>query len=329
MAQATYDVLGVGNAIVDILAQAEDAFLEKHGMAKGGMALVDESQTHAIYNAMGAGVESSGGSAANTIAGIASFGGKTGFIGRVRDDEFGKIFAHDLRSLGVIFNTPAATSGPSTARCLILVTPDAQRTMNTHLGACVELSEDDIDPALVGASKITFLEGYLFDPPQAKDAFRKAARLAREAGRKVALTLSDSFCVHRHGDDFRELIANHVDILFANDDEIEALYGNRDIDAAADKLASQVEVAAITLGAEGSLLARGTERVRVPAVPTEVVDTTGAGDLYAAGVLYGLANDLPLEQCGRLGSIAAAEVISHYGARPETSLAELAKEVAK
>ena len=324
MSEAKYDVLGIGNAIVDILAQTDEAFLTAQGMAKGGMALIDETQAHAIYEAMGSAVEASGGSAANTIAGIASFGGKAAYIGRVKDDEFGRIFAHDLRSIGVEFSTPAAQDGPATARCLVLVTDDAQRTMNTHLGACVELTEADIDPALVAASRITFLEGYLFDPPQAKAAFRKAARLAREAGRKVALTLSDSFCVHRHGEDFRKLIAEDIDILFANDDEIEALFGNRDIEAAATALSAQVEIAAITLGAEGSLLIRGDERVRVPAVPTTLVDSTGAGDLYAAGVLYGLSNGLPLERCGQLGSIAAAEILSHYGARPEYSLAELA-----
>lgn len=325
MSEAKYDVLGIGNAIVDILAQSDDAFLAAQGMAKGGMALVDEAQAHAIYDAMGSGVEASGGSAANTIAGIASFGGSAAFIGRVRDDEFGRIFAHDLRSLGVDFATPMASGGTATARCLILVTPDAQRTMNTHLGACVELTEQDVDPALVAAARITYLEGYLFDPPRAKLAFYEAAKLARAAGRKVALTLSDSFCVHRYRDEFLEFIAGHVDILFANESEVEALLGTSDIAAAADTLASQVEVAAITLSEKGSLLARGTERVAVPAAPlTRLVDSTGAGDLYAAGVLFGLCRGLPLAECGRLGSLAAAEVLSHYGARPETELAELA-----
>lgn len=325
MTQATYDVLGVGNAIVDILAQADDAFLADQGMEKGAMTLVDEARAHAIYDAMGAAVEASGGSAANTIAGVASFGGKAAFIGRVRDDEFGRIFAHDLRSLGVAFSTPAATGGPATARCLILVTPDAQRTMNTHLGACVELTEADIDPALVAAAQVTYLEGYLFDPPQAKDAFRKAARLAREAGRKVALTLSDSFCVHRYHDEFLELIGEHIDILFANEAEMEALYPGASLADAATLLAGQVEIAAITRSEKGSLLVSGDARVEVEAQPLDrLVDTTGAGDLYAAGVLYGLSQGRPLAECGRLGSIAAAEVISHYGARPETSLAALA-----
>lgn len=325
MTQADHDVLGVGNAIVDILAQTDDAFLEAHGMAKGGMALVDEAQAQAIYRAMGPGVEASGGSAANTIAGVASFGGRAAFIGRVRDDEFGRIFAHDLRSLGVEYQTPVAADGSATARCLILVTPDAQRTMNTHLGACVELTGDDIDPALVAASRVTYLEGYLFDRDDAKEAFRKAAQLARAAGRKVALTLSDSFCVHRHHDEFLDLIRDHTDILFANEAEIEALYPGTALADAASLLAAQVGIAAITRSEKGSLLVSGDARVEVKAQPIEaLVDTTGAGDLYAAGVLFGLSREMPLAECGRLGSIAAAEVISHFGARPEVSLASLA-----
>lgn len=325
MSEAIHDVLGVGNAIVDIIAQADEAFLEAHGMAKGGMALIDEARAHALYAAMGSAIEASGGSAANTIAGVASFGGRAAFIGKVRDDEFGQIFGHDLTSLGVRFTTPAATDGAATARCLVLVTPDAQRTMNTHLGACVDLTPADIDADLVAASAITYLEGYLFDPPAAKDAFRKAATIARGAGRKVALTLSDSFCVHRYKDEFKQLIAEHIDILFANEAEIEALYGSRDIAAAADDLAGQVGIAAITRSEKGSLLVSGGERVAVPAAPIEeLVDTTGAGDLYAAGVLYGLSRRLSLAECGRLGSLAAAEVIQHYGARPLQPLGELA-----
>lgn len=325
MSEAKYDVLGIGNAIVDILSQADDALLEAEGMPKGGMALIDEARAHAIYELMGSAVEASGGSAANTIAGVASFGGKAAFIGRVKDDEFGRIFAHDLRSMGVDFDTPAASDGTATARCLILVTDDAQRTMNTHLGACVELTADDVDPQLVADSRITYLEGYLFDPPQAKQAFYKAAKLARAAGRKVALTLSDSFCVHRYRDEFAEFINGHVDILFANEHEVEALLGTSDMEAAADQLKGQVELAAITLSAKGSMLVRGDERVHVPAAPLErLVDSTGAGDLYAAGVLFGLSRGLPLAECGRLGGLAAAEILSHYGARPETSLAELA-----
>ena len=325
MSDATYEVLGIGNAIVDVIAEADDAFLGAHGMAKGGMALIDEAQASAIYAAMGPGIEASGGSAGNTIAGVASFGGKAAFIGKVRDDMLGEIYQHDLRALGVHFTTPVATSGASTARCLVLVTDDAQRTMNTFLGACVDLTPDDIDEALVAAAGITYLEGYLFDPPLAKEAFRKAARVARGAGRKVALSLSDSFCVHRYRDEFLALIAEHIDILFANEAEIAALYGVADVDAAADALAGQVEIAAITLGAAGSLLVRGDERVRVAAAPVDkVIDTTGAGDLYAAGVLFGLSRGLPLAECGRLGGIAAGEIISHYGARPQTALATLA-----
>ncbi|HWJ68478.1 MAG TPA: adenosine kinase [Sphingobium sp.] len=325
MSDTIHDVLGVGNAIVDIIAQADDAFLDRHGMAKGGMALIDEARAHALYADMGSAIEASGGSAANSIAGIASFGGRAAFIGKVRDDEFGRIFGHDLTSLGVHFTTPPATTGAATARCLVLVTPDAQRTMNTHLGACVDLTPADIDADLVAACAITYLEGYLFDPPAAKEAFRKAATIARGAGRRVALTLSDSFCVHRYKDEFKQLIAEHIDILFANESEIEALYGSGDMAAAADDLAAQVSIAAITRSEKGSLLISGSERVAVPAAPIEeLVDTTGAGDLYAAGVLYGLSRQLPLAECGRLGSIAAAEVIQHYGARPLQPLAAIA-----
>jgi len=319
-------VLGVGNAIVDILSQAEDAFIEQQGMVKGGMGLVDEARAHEIYGLMGSAVEASGGSAANTIAGIASFGGRTAFIGKTKNDEFGQIFRHDLKSLGVHYDTPAASDGIATARCLILVTPDAQRTMNTHLGACTNLGPDDIDPELVAASSITYLEGYLFDPPQAKDAFRKASRLARGAGRKVALTLSDSFCVERYHDEFLGLIEEHIDILFANEAEIKALYPGSSLKEAVAALAGRVEIAAITRSERGSILAHGEERVKVPAQPIdELVDTTGAGDLYAAGVLYGLTRGLPLAECGRLGSIAASEVIGHYGARPVTSLRTIAQ----
>jgi sugar/nucleoside kinase (ribokinase family) len=325
MSDATIEVLGIGNAIVDVIANTDDAFLAAHGMDKGGMALIDEARASKIYDAMGPGIEASGGSAGNTIAGVASFGGTAAFIGKVRNDVLGDIYKHDLKSMGVHFDTPVATEGASTARCLVLVTDDAQRTMNTFLGACVDLTRDDIDEALVASAGITYLEGYLFDPPAAKEAFRKASVIAHKAGRKVALSLSDSFCVHRYKDEFLDLIAENIDILFANEAEITALYGTGDVDAAADTLAAQVEIAAITLGAEGSLLIRGDERVRVPAAPVDkVVDTTGAGDLYAAGVLFGLSRGLPLAECGRLGSIAAGEIISHYGARPLTELSKLA-----
>lgn len=324
MTNTTYDVLGVGNAIVDILATTDDQFLAAQGMAKGGMALIDEERAHAIYQAMGPCVEASGGSAANTIAGIASFGGKAAFIGKTRDDEFGTIFAHDLHSLGVAYDTPHAADGAATARCLVLVTPDAQRTMNTHLGACVDLGPEDIDEQMVAASAVTYLEGYLFDPPRAKEAFRKAAALAAANGRQVALTLSDSFCVERYRDEFCHFIRDHVDILFANEAEIAALFPGADLAEAANQLARVAKVSAITRSEHGSLLVRAHERIEVPAKPvTRLVDTTGAGDQYAAGVLHGMTRALPLAECGRLGSLAAAEVISHYGARPEMALKDL------
>jgi sugar/nucleoside kinase (ribokinase family) len=323
MSASPIDVLGIGNAIVDVIAHADDAFLDAQGMPKGGMALIDEARAESIYADMGAGIQASGGSAGNTIAGIASLGGKPAYIGKVKADVLGKVFTHDLRAMGVRFDTPAATDGPATARCLILVTSDAQRTMNTFLGACVNLTPDDIDEALVAAAGITYLEGYLFDPPHAKEAFRKAAKIARNAGRKVALSLSDSFCVDRYRDEFRALIEDHIDIVFANEDEITTLY-QTDLAAATAAVSASSGIAAITLGAKGSLIACGNERVGIPAAKvTQVVDTTGAGDLYAAGVLHGLSRGLSLAECGRLGSIAAGEIISHFGARPETPLVGL------
>jgi len=327
MKDSPIDVLGIGNAIVDILAPVDEAFLARHAMAKGGMAIVDEARAHLIYADMPAGVEASGGSAANTIAGVASFGGRTAFIGKVKDDEFGRIFQHDLASQGVLFRTEPAHDGPATARCLVLVTADAQRTMNTHLGACIDLGPDDVEPVLVAGSAIVYLEGYLFDPPHAKAAFRKAATIAREAGRKVALSLSDSFCVQRYRTEFRDLVADHVDILFANEAELRELCGHDDIGEAANYLAANAEIAAVTLGAKGSLIISGDQRIHLPAAPVEtLVDTTGAGDLYASGVLFGLSQNMPLAECGWLGSLAAAEVISHYGARPHARLDRLAKD---
>lgn len=321
------DVLGIGNAIVDILAPVDDAFLARHGMAKGGMALIDEDQADALYADMPPGVEASGGSAANTIAGVASFGGRAAFVGKVKDDAFGRIFQHDLSSLGVLIRTAPTTEGPATARCLVLVTDDAQRTMNTHLGACVGLTPDDIDPWVVAGSGIVYLEGYLFDPPEAKAAFRKAASIARAAGGKVALSLSDRFCVQRYRTEFRELIADHIDILFANEAEIQELCGHDDLGLAADYLSANTGIAAITRGAQGSLIVSGDQRIHLPAVPVQtLVDTTGAGDLYAAGVLSGLSRGKPLAECGWLGSVAAAEVISHYGARPQRRLDRFAAE---
>jgi sugar/nucleoside kinase (ribokinase family) len=273
---------------------------------------------------MGPAIQMSGGSAANTMAGIASLGGRAAYVGKVRNDDLGEVFSHDLRAMGVHFDTLADTDGASTARCLVLVSPDAQRTMNTYLGACANLTSSDIDPSLVQSSAIIYLEGYLFDPPAAKQAFRKAARIARDAGRKVALSLSDSFCVERHRSDFLQLISEHIDILFANEAEISALYETTDVSTAARLASKNASFVAVTLGAAGSLLLCGDDEVRVPAEPLDhLVDTTGAGDLYAAGVLFGLSRGLSLRDCGRYGSIAAGEIISHFGARPEADLSKM------
>lgn len=325
MASPTIDVVGIGNAIVDVLTQADDAFLERHGLVKGTMALIDAARAETLYAEMGAGLEMSGGSAANTMAGIASLGGAGAYIGKVRDDQLGQVFAHDIRAIGVRYETPPLTTGPATARCLILVTPDAQRTMNTFLGAGAALAPADVDAGLVASARVTYLEGYLFDPPGAKEAFRAAARVAHEAGRKVSLTLSDPFCVDRHRADFRDLVAHHVDILFANQAEICSLYDTDDFDAAARAVRGQCEVAVLTRSERGSLVIAGERTHPIDAVPVaRVVDTTGAGDLYAAGFLFGLTHGRDLATCGRLGSLCAAEVISHYGARPEASLKQLA-----
>ncbi|HTI66715.1 MAG TPA: adenosine kinase [Caulobacteraceae bacterium] len=322
MSEATLDVVGIGNAIVDLIDDTDDAFLARHGMAKGGMALIDEGQAEAIYAAMGPAKATSGGSAGNTIAGLASLGARCGYIGKVRDDQLGKVFRHDITAAGVSFPTPSTTDGPATARCLILVTPDAQRTMNTFLGACVDLRPEDIDEALISSAKITYLEGYLYDPPHAQEAFRKAAAIARAAGRKVSLSLSDSFCVMRHREAFLHLLRS-VDVLFANEAELTALFETDDFDAAVELARGQVALAAVTRGAAGAVIVSAFDTVTVPAAPVaKVVDTTGAGDLFAAGFLFGLTRDLPLAECGRLGTLAAAEIISHYGGRPETPLAE-------
>jgi sugar/nucleoside kinase (ribokinase family) len=317
------DVVGIGNAIVDVIAPADDAFLAANGMSKGAMMLIDETRAHVIYAQMASAIISSGGSAGNTIAGIASLGGRTGYIGKVRDDEFGRSFRHDIMAAGAIFRTPAASAGPETAQCLILVTPDGQRTMNTYLGACVNLVPEDIDEELVAAARFTYLEGYLYDEPSAKRAFTRAAEIAHGAGRQVALSLSDAFCVERHRRDFLQLVDHHVDVLFANEGEIAALF-EAPLEAAIARLARMTRLATITRGAEGSLVVSATEAVEIEADFVEhVIDTTGAGDLYAAGFLFGLARDATLRQCGRLGSIAAAEIISHYGARPQTPLHRL------
>jgi sugar/nucleoside kinase (ribokinase family) len=321
-----FDVVGIGNAIVDVLAHAEDATLASLGLKKGAMTLVDATEAETLYAHMGPGMECSGGSCANTIAGIASLGGRAAFIGKVKGDQLGQVFRHDIRSLGVHFETPPATVGPATARCLVFITPDAQRTMQTYLGACVELGHEDIDPAVVGAAKITYLEGYLWDPPRAKEAILKACEIAHARGHKVALSLSDPFCVNRHRVEFRELVAGHIDILFANEQEIMALYQAPNFDRALQSVRGHVEVACLTRSEKGSVVLRGSELHIIDAAPVEaVVDTTGAGDLYAAGFLYGFTHGQDLAVCGRLASLCAAEVIGHIGARPEVPLSELAK----
>ena len=323
-----YDVIGVGNALVDVLSLEEEAFLERHGLVKGSMTLIDPERAEALYGAMGVGVEMSGGSAANTLAGIASFGGRGGFIGRVRDDELGKVFAHDIRAVGVEFAGSAASGGLPTGRCLIVVTPDGERTMNTLLGAAGELGPDDVDAQFIAQARITYLEGYLFDQEDAGAAFHKASDAAHDAGRMVALTLSDSFCVERYLEAFKELVADRVDVLFGNEHELTLLFESSDVDEALTKAEAHCDLIAVTLGAKGAVVSVGGDRVHVPAEPVErVVDTTGAGDLFAAGFLHGLSRGLDPATCGRLGALASAEVISHVGARPETSLAALAEPV--
>jgi sugar/nucleoside kinase (ribokinase family) len=327
MMQPAVDVVGIGNAIVDVIARADEAFLAKEALVKGTMALIDAERAEALYRIMGPGIEASGGSAGNTMAGIASLGGTGAYIGKVRDDLLGDVFRHDMTAQGVRFETPAATTGPGTARCLILVTADGQRTLNTYLGACVGLGPDDIDPDIVGAAQVTYLEGYLFDPPLAQQCFYKAAAVAHAAGRRVALSLSDPFCVERHRAAFRDLVDGHVDILFANEAEICSLYETDDFAAAAAAVRGHVAVAALTRSALGSVILADGEEHRVAAAPVvRVVDSTGAGDLYAAGFLHGLTRGLPLPMCGETGSLCAAEIISHVGARPERRLSELVAE---
>lgn len=327
MAATRYDVIGVGNAIVDVIATADDAFLSQHGIEKGAMTLIDEERAQTLYAAMGPGQEVSGGSAANTLAGVASLGGRGAYIGKVADDQLGEIFGHDLRATGVEYSTAPLSGGPATARCLILVTPDAQRSMNTFLGASTLFSEGDVDAERIAAAAITYLEGYLYDRDEAKAAFVRAADIARKAGRKVALTLSDPFCVDRHRASFRDLVANHVDIIFANEAELKSLYLTDSFDEALAAVRAETRIAAVTRSEKGAVIVSGDEAVRVPADTVDrLVDTTGAGDLFAAGFLLGLARGAGLETCGRLGAMAAAEVISHVGARPLVSLAGLARE---
>jgi fructokinase len=325
MADSSLDVVAIGSAIVDVLSRADEDFLAAHDMVKGSMQLIDEGSADVIYAAMGPGVETSGGSAANTAAGLASFHSRVAFIGKVRDDQLGQVFAHDIRSIGVAFDTPPATDGPSTARCLILVTRDAQRTMNTFLGAASLIGPGDIDEELVASAKVVLCEGYLWDMPAAKEALVKAMDAAHAAGGKVAFSLSDAFCVERHRAEFLDLVRDHVDILFANQAEICSLYETSAWDQAVEHVAGHIEVACLTRSEHGSLIATGDgQRVNVPAhVLRRVVDTTGAGDLYAAGFLHGYTHDRPLDVCGRLAALAAGEVISHVGARPQVTLAGL------
>ncbi len=324
MAGASIDVTGIGNAIVDVLCHADEALLLRSGLTKGTMALIDEPRADELYASMGSGIEISGGSAANTMAGIASLGGRAAYVGKVRDDQLGEVFRHDLQAVGVSFETAASRHGPPTARCLILVTPDAQRTMGTFLGACRELGPEDIDEALVRSSQVTYMEGYLWDPAGAKEAFLKACRIAEKAGRKVSLSLSDPFCVERHRGELLELVDQHVDILFANEHEICSLYQAPHIEDAMAAVRGRCELIALTLSEKGSVVLVGHETFAVAAVPVaEVADTTGAGDLYAAGFLYGYTHGLGPAECGSLGAACAAEVISHFGARPERALCEL------
>jgi fructokinase len=318
-----FDILGIGNAIVDVVAQADDTFLSRHDMRKGSMTLIDADVAETLYAAMPPGQESSGGSAANTCAVAAALGSRVAYLGKVADDQLGEVFRHDMTAIGTHFPSTPLHGGASTARCLILVTPDGQRTMNTYLGACVSFSETDVPEALVADAAVTYLEGYLFDPPAAQQAFRRAAAAAHAAGRQVALSLSDPFCVDRHRAAFLELVKQGVDILFANEAEVTSLYEENTFEAAAEKARSDVALAALTRSEAGSIILHGSETVEIAAEPTRVVDTTGAGDAYAAGFLAGLTSGKPLPVCGRIASIAAAEVISHFGARPLADLRQL------
>jgi sugar/nucleoside kinase (ribokinase family) len=322
-----FDVLTLGNALVDVLVHADDAFIANMGVERGAMTMVDAARSDEIYAQMGPAVEASGGSAANTAAGVASFGGKAAYIGRVADDTFGKVFAHDLRSAGVHFESPFAVTGSPTGRCLVVVTPDAQRTMCTYLGAGAELDESYIDEALVASSAVTYLEGYIWDPPAAKEAVRRAASIAHRADQRVAMTLSDPFCVERHRDEFRELVENDVDILFANEHEITMLYEVDTLDETLPYVRGHCEIAALTRGPHGSIIVAGDAVHVIDARPVEVVDTTGAGDAYAAGFLYGFTHGYPPGVCGQLASLGASEAISQLGARPATALSEPARSV--
>ncbi|MGQ0484714.1 MAG: adenosine kinase [Hyphomicrobiales bacterium] len=321
MTKADYDVLGIGNAIVDVIARVDDAFIARHELVKGSMNLIDESRAVELYGDMGPAIEISGGSAGNTVAGVASFGGRAAFFGKVKDDQLGEVYRHDMRAQGVRFDSAAAKNGPATARSFILVTPEGERTMNTYLGASVNLATADIDAAVVSAAQVTYMEGYLWDKPTAKDAFKLAAKIARKAGRMTSITLSDSFCVERHRDSFLDLIRHDIDIVFANETEIKSLYQTQNFDGALQAIRRDCAIAVLTRSAAGCVVARGEEMHAAPAYPVnKVVDVTGAGDLFAAGFLFGFTNGKSLPHCAQLGALAAAEVISHIGARPEAGL---------
>ncbi len=328
MSSAKYDVLGIGNAIFDVLVQTDEQFLAAHDMTKGGMALIDETRAGSIYRDMGPATKMSGGSAANTIVGVAGFGARAAYVGKVKDDEVGRLYVSDIRAAQVAFDTRAASGGPATGCSYILVTPDGERTMNTYLGAAQELTPDDIDEAQIAASSIVYLEGYLWDPKSAKEAFVKAATIAHGAGRQVALTLSDAFCVGRYRDEFVGLMRNGTaDLIFANEAELKSLYQTPDFDAALAQLRKDVKLGVVTRSEKGCVVASVDGVIAVPAFPIQkMVDTTGAGDLFAAGFLFGLVRGAGHENAGRLGALAAAEVIQHIGARPQTSLRELAKQ---
>ncbi len=328
MPEAKYDVLGIGNAIVDILVQTEDEFLFENGLTKGAMALVSADEQRALYEKSGQAIESSGGSAANTLAGVAALGGRAAFAGKVKDDQLGTVFAHDIRASGVAFTTPMAEGGAPTATCLVLISPDGQRTMQTYLGACVDFAPDDLEPDQVEAAKVTYLEGYLWDPDPAREAFFQAAKIAHDAGRKVALSLSDPFCVDRHRDGFIPFIEEHVDILFANEDEILSLYQVEDFEEAAEKIRGVVEIAALTRSEKGSVVVTADDTITVPASPVEdVTDTTGAGDAYAAGFLAAHTHGRDLETSAKLGGLLAAVIIQQIGARPSAGVQHLLQDI--
>lgn len=321
MARSDFDVLCIGNAIVDVIARVDDGFVQRHGLVKGSMNLIDEARAEMLYADMGQAVEVSGGSAGNTAAGVASYGGKAAYFGKVKADQLGAIFRHDMRAQGVSFETAAATDGPATARSFILVTPDSERTMNTYLGACANFTTDDVDAETVQSAQVTYLEGYLWDRPEAKQAFTLAARIARAAGRKTSITLSDSFCVERHRESFLELIRNDIDIVFANESEIKSLYLTQNFDGALQAIAKDCPIAVLTRSAAGCVVVKGNDIHAAPAYPVnKVVDVTGAGDLFAAGFLFAYTNGKSMAEAAQLGALAAAEVISHVGARPEVNL---------